>query len=220
VKPARVDTAGIIARTSALNRRLRKSIIAPLTEKRLPVLDFRPILAMAYWQIVFETHRGLLVLLRNDCFAPAFALQRVLHEAAMRLFLVTFGTERQVEAIWKGTYQTDFRAVAKQIDEKTKHSGALAKMLNDKVIRELHGFTHSGSHQWLRQFRMRKTKDGGSAKLVPRYSGAEVRRLLSETMVPVLLTVLFTTDFFNLEKERRKGLEIIHRHVKLLAGKI
>ncbi|HEV2313761.1 MAG TPA: hypothetical protein VGR94_00520 [Candidatus Acidoferrales bacterium] len=78
----------------------------------------RDTLALAYWTILFEYHHGILTLLRTGNPTSAFALLRVLEEAFLKLFLVMCGTDKQVQAIWEGTYNTDFAAVGAQIDEK------------------------------------------------------------------------------------------------------
>jgi hypothetical protein len=59
----------------------------------------------------------MLLLLKSNLPTPAFALLRPLEEAFLKSFVAMYGTEGQVEAIWNGTYCTEFELVGKQIDE-------------------------------------------------------------------------------------------------------
>jgi hypothetical protein len=112
----------------------------------------RDALALAYWTILFEYHHGILTLVRNGNPTSAFALLRVFEEAFLKLFLVMFGTDKQVQAIWEGTYNTDFPCVGEQIDAKLGAEPPFGPKLKGQ-IKTLHGFTHSGFEQLIRQLR-------------------------------------------------------------------
>jgi hypothetical protein len=161
-----------------------------------------------YWNILFEHHQGLLLLLENDLPVPAFALLRVLQEAFFRSFLVMFGSERQVAAIKDGTYQTDFEAVGRQIDAKLS-SGPMVQIRTQTTIRALHGFTHGGPQQLTRQFR----KGSNGLDIISNYSAAEVCGLVNESVVAVGLAAAFTTEFLCLNAGNSDALHLVDQYV-------
>ena len=61
-----------------------------------------------------------------------------------------FGTENQLRSISDGTYNTDFAAVGKQIDEKMGTEPMIGPRLKGH-IGTLHGLTHNGLEQVLKQ---------------------------------------------------------------------
>lgn len=160
----------------------------------------RDTLALAYWTILFEYHHGILTLLATGNPTSAFALLRVFEEAFLKLFLVIRGTDNQVQAIWEGTYGTDFAAVGAQIDEAM---GAAAPLFGPKLkgqISVLHSFTHSGPEQLLRQ--LTKLPDG-RRDVAPNYSDQDIRYLVIETMVKIFLAGAFLTEFLNYSEESK-----------------
>jgi len=179
-------------------------------DRQYTIRNHRDPVALMYWNIVFEHHQGLLLLLRHYYPAPAFALLRVLQESVCRSFLTMFGTERQFEAIKKGTYQTDFAAIGQQMDEKLG-SGSILQGRMKETIKALHGFIHSGPQQLMRQFR---AKDGGTADIISNYSDGEVCGLVNESIPPVSLMAAFTTEFLNLPVENEQALKLVHEYVQ------
>ena len=168
-------------------------------------------LALAYWTILFEYHHGILTLLRTGNPTSAFALLRVFEEAFLKLFLVIRGTDKQVQAIWEGTYGTDFAAVGAQIDEAM---GAATPLFGPKLkgqISTLHSFTHSGPEQLLRQ--VTKLPDG-SRDIAPNYSDQEIRYLVIETMVMIFLAGAFLTEFLNYSEESKTVVAMLNDYIE------
>ena len=166
----------------------------------------RDLLALAYWTLLFEYHYGILTLVRTANPTSAFALLRVFEEAFLKLFLVVDGTDRQVQAIWEGTYNTDFAAVGAQIDEKLGKEPLFGPKMKGQ-IKALHGFTHSGFEQIIRQ--LRKLPDG-SSDVAPNYSDEEVRHLVLETMPIIFLAGAFLTEFLNYIDENKAVVEMFN----------
>jgi|GEM_PF-3680266 hypothetical protein len=169
----------------------------------------RDVLALAYWTILFEYHHGILTLVRNANPTSAFALLRVFVEAFLKLFLVICGTDRQVQAIWEGTYNTDFAAVGAQIDEKLGKQPLFGPRLKDQV-KTLHGFTHSGFEQLVKQ--LTKLPDG-SRDVAPNYSDENIRHLVQETMPVIFLAGAFLTEFLNYPDENKIVVEMFNDYL-------
>jgi hypothetical protein len=201
------QTQHIIDDAFTLSERLQ--LLINSDRRSFVIRSGRDPMALMYWNIAFEHHQGLLLLLKHYYPAPAFALLRVLHEAAFRSFLAMFGTEKQLAAMKEGTYQMDFAAVAKMIDEKMESDPMLEPLMR-YIIKGLHGFTHGGPQQLLRQFkRMPDSIDITSA-----YSEMEVCGLVGQTVIIIGLVAAFTTEFFNLSAENTKALEILVEHIQ------
>jgi hypothetical protein len=166
----------------------------------------RDTLALAYWTILFEYHHGILTLVRTGNPTSAFALLRVFEEAFLKLFLVMCGTDRQVQGIWEGTYNTDFAAVGAQIDEKLGKEPLFGPKLRGQ-IKTLHGFTHSNFEQLVRQ--LTKLPDG-SSDIAPNYADADVRKLVLETMPIIFLAGAFLTEFLNYPNENKAVVEMFN----------
>ncbi|MGH9745873.1 MAG: DUF6988 family protein [Candidatus Acidiferrales bacterium] len=157
----------------------------------------RDTLALAYWTILFEYHHGILTLVRTGNPTSGFALLRVFEEAFLKLFLVICGTDRQVQAIWEGTYNTDFAAIGAQLDEKIGKEPLFGPKLK-RQVKALHGFTHSGFEQLVRQ--LTKLPDG-SSNIAPNYANDDIRELVLETMPIIFLAGAFLTEFLNYSDE-------------------
>jgi hypothetical protein len=166
----------------------------------------RDTLALAYWTILFEYHDGILTLVRGENPTSAFALLRVFEEAFLKLFLVMCGSDKQVQAIWEGTYNTNFAAVGALIDEKLGKEPLLGPKMKSQ-IKILHGFTHSGPEQLVRQ--LKKLPDGGS-DITPNSSDEEIRQLVLETMPIIFLAGAFLTEFLNYVNENKAVVELFN----------
>jgi hypothetical protein len=166
----------------------------------------RDTLALAYWTILFEYHHGILTLVRTGNPTSAFALLRVFEEAFLKLFLVMCGTDKQVQAIWEGKYTTEFAVVGAQIDEKLGAQPLFGPKLKGQ-IKALHGFTHSGFEQLVRQ--LTKLPDG-SRDIAPNYTDEDVRQLVLETMPIIFLAGAFLTEFLNYPDENKTVVEMFN----------
>ncbi len=128
---------------------------------------------------------------------------RPLEEAFLRLFVAMYGTENQATAIWKGTYNTEFEVVWKQIYEKIGLEPRFGPWFQDK-IKALHGFTHGGKEQLVRQ--------ASGSDIISSYTDDEVRSLVRETMPIALLTALFTTAFLEYPAEHQRAVEMFNEY--------
>jgi len=201
------ETKLVITKAMLLSQRLQ--LLINRNDKGYVIRNARDPVAFMYWNIVFEHHQGLLFLLQNQYPAPAFALLRVLQEAAFRSFVTMFGRDAQFAAIKKGTYRVKFEAVAGQIDAKLQ-MGPMVQLRTKTTIKALHGFTHGGAQQLLRQF----SKADDALDIISNYSDAEVCGLVNETVVMVGLTAAFTTEFLNLVAENASALEMFAEYVR------
>jgi hypothetical protein len=163
----------------------------------------RDALVLLHWSLVFEHHQGILLLLQNGLPAPAFALMRPLEEAFLRMFVAMNGTEKQVAALWKGTYRTDFETVWKQIYEQIGSQAGVGPWLQTK-IKGLHGFTHGGKEQLVRQ--------ASGSDIVSSYTDDEIRSLVQETIPVAFLTALFTTAFLDYQTEHQRAVEMLNEY--------
>jgi hypothetical protein len=170
----------------------------------------RDVLSLAYWTILFEYHHGILTLVRNSNPTSAFAMLRVFEEAFLKLFLVMFGTDNHVQAIREGTYSTDFGDVGARIYAKLGNEPLFGARLKGQ-IKALHGFTHSGFEQLVRQ--LRKLPSGDS-DIAPNYSDEDVRQLVQETMPIIFLAGAFLTEFLNFRDENNTVVEMFNDYVE------
>jgi len=193
----------LVAHASKLSRKVQLLVS---NNRQHITKTHRDTLALAYWTILFEYHSGLLTLVRTRNPTSAFALLRVFEEAFLKLFLVMWGTDKQVQAIWEGTYNTDFAAVGAQIDEKLGKEPLFGPKLKGQ-IKTLHGFTHSGFEQIVRQ--LTKLPDG-SSDIAPNYADEDVRQLVVETMPIIFLAGAFLTEFLNYPDENKAAFEMFN----------
>jgi hypothetical protein len=165
----------------------------------------RDALVLLHWSLIFEHHQGILLLLQNGLPAPAFALMRPLEEAFLRVFVAMNGTEKQVAALWKGRYHTEFELVWKQIYEKIGLKSNISPWLQAKIKR-LHGFTHGGKEQLVRQ--------ANGSDIVSSYTDNEIRSLIQGTILVAFLTALFTTAFLDYQTVHRKAVEMLNEYTQ------
>jgi hypothetical protein len=128
---------------------------------------------------------------------------RPLEEAFLRLFVAMNGTEKQAVALWKGTYNTEFEVVWKQIYEKIGLQPNVGPWLQTK-IKGLHGFTHGGKEQLVRQ--------ATGSHIISSYTDDEVRGLVQETMPIAFLTALLTTAFLDYPAEHQSAVAMLNEY--------
>jgi hypothetical protein len=166
-------------------------------------------LCLMFWSIIFEHHQGMLLLLRRTYYAPAFALRRPFEEAFARSFVAMNGTDKQVEALWAGNYNTEFEVVGDQIDQKIGCERHFGPWFEDKVSM-LHGFTHGGKEQLVRQ--------ASGSDIVSSFTGDETHALVRETMPIAFLAALFTTEFLGYGAEYQMALAMFDAWVQAEAS--
>jgi hypothetical protein len=159
-----VDLTNTIYRLDKIVGRLE----AAFAGKRFQIRTERDDLCLRYLSLVFEHHRGIL-LLAADCRPPAFSLMRPLTEAFLRLHVVMHGTEPQLASIKNDTYSIEFATVGDLIDRVNEFQPLFGPLF--KEIKEaLHGFAHVGKAQLVRMAK--------GADLGPNYPDDEVLDLI------------------------------------------
>jgi hypothetical protein len=202
-----VNVQGLIAQALDLSERLQLL----LSDDRQHVNKTnRDALCLLHWSIIFEHHQGMVLLLRHGLHAPAFALLRPFEEAFLRSFVAMYGTENQVAALWNGTYNTEFELIGNQIDQKLGLHPVFGPSFKSKV-KILHGFTHGGKEQLVRQ--------ATGHDIISSYTDEEVRTLVRETMPIAFLTALFVTEFLGYQTEHQSALAMFNTYVQSIARK-
>jgi hypothetical protein len=197
------STELIVAHAHRLSERLQLLVS---NDRKHTVRSRRDPVCLMYWSILFEHHHGMLLLLRNSLPSPAFALLRPLEEAFLRSFVAMHGTEKQVEALWNGNYCTEFEVVGKQIDDMLGTEPRFGPWVREN-INALHGFTHGGKEQLVRQAK--------GADIVSNYTEEEVVALVQETMLIVFSTTLFITAFLNYPGEHQTATRMFEEYMEM-----
>jgi hypothetical protein len=195
-----LSTSDLITQANGLSERLQLLLS---NDKQHVVKTNRDDLVLRYWSLIFEHHQGMLLLLRNGFPATAFALMRPLEEAFLRLFVAMIGTDEQAVTLRNGTYKTNFEVVWKQVYEKVGFQPNVGPWLKTK-IKGLHGFTHGGKEQLVRQ--------SSGSDIVSSYTDDEVRSLVRETMPIALLTALLTTAFLDYPAEHQEAVAMFNEY--------
>jgi len=199
---AAVNVQGLIAQANNLSERLDLLL---RSDRQHVVKTNRDDLCLRYWSIVFDHHQGMLLLLRHGFHAPAFALMRPLEEAFLRLFVAMNGTENQAKALRNGTYKTEFEVVWRQLYEKVGLEPRFGPWLEEK-IKVLHGFTHGGKEQLVRQ--------SCGSDIVSSYTDDEVFSLIQGTMPIAFFTALLTTAFLGFQTEHQSAVAMLNEYVQ------
>jgi hypothetical protein len=111
-----------------------------------------------------------------------------------------YGSDAQFDSILKGTYATEFSVVLAQIDAAVWKEPLLGGWLTKERMRVLHGFTHGGTEQLIRQFNGRD--------IIPNYPENEVLGVLDFTSFFAFMTALFVTDFLGCVPEHQAATEM------------
>lgn len=112
------------------------------------------------------------------------------------------GTENQAAALWNGTYTTEFETIAKRIDQKLGLEPHFGPSFKDK-IKFLHGFTHGGKEQLVRQ--------ANGLDINSSYTDDEVCALVGETMLIAFLAALLITEFLGYASEHQNAMAMLTR---------
>jgi hypothetical protein len=194
-----------IQRAGQISIRLQSLLIG----KSIVTRTLRDPTSLHYWGLIFELHQGIVVLISTKHYAPAFALMRPIAESFCRLYLVMYGSEAQFDSILKGTYATEFSAVLAQIDAAVWKEPLLGSWLTKERMRVLHGFTHGGTEQLIRQFSGRD--------IIPNYPENEVVGVLDFTTFFAFMTALFVTDFLGCVPEHQAATEMFKKFLPATA---
>jgi hypothetical protein len=188
-----------ICRADELSAKLEQLLF----EKTITTKTNRDGFCLLYWALVFEHHRGLLLLLHTKHYAPAFALMRPVVEAFIRLHIVMHGTEAQFAAAKNGSYNTEFATVSAQIDQ--FYTLNVFEKIVTANIKHLHGFAHGGKEQLVRRAK--------GADIVPNYTEEEVRSAVGFTAIFVCFTAIFVMQFLDLPEEHARAESLFQEYV-------
>ncbi len=119
------------------------------------------------------------------------------------------GTDEQAVTLRNGTYKTNFEVVWKQVYEKIGLQPNVGPWLKTK-IKGLHGFTHGGKEQLVRQ--------SSGSDIVSSYTEEEVRSLPRATMPIVLLTALLTTAFLDYPAAHQEAMAMFSEYTQGLTA--
>jgi|SRR5579859_643211 len=205
-KPA-ANVQDLVAQALQLSERLQLLLS---NETQHVIKTSRDGLCLLHWSLIFEHHQGILVLLQQRLPAPAFALLRPLEEAFLRSFVVMHGTDKQAEAIKNGTYKTEPEIIGNQIDQKLGlMKGHFGPSFKTKMP-VLHGFTHGGKEQLVRQSR--------GLDIISSYTDDEVVTLVRETMSVAFLAALFITEFLVYPAENQAAMQMLNEYVQAITA--
>jgi hypothetical protein len=149
-------------------------------------------LLIGYWALIFDFHKGVLLLLENNFNGAAFALVRPVVEALVRAHVVLMGTERDIAAIRADEYRTKFGTVGSEIDKAFGLDGFFQRFL-DGATKALHSYTHSGALQLGRRF--------NGYDLMQNYSDEEIVEVIRTTTSAIFMVTSLVTKHFNFEEE-------------------
>jgi hypothetical protein len=188
----------IICRADELSAKLEQLLF----EKTITMKTNRDAFCLLYWTLIFEHHRGLLLLLHTKHYAPAFALMRPIVEAFIRLHIVMHGTEAQFVAVKNGSYNTEFVEVARQIDQ--FYGLAVFEEIVAANIKHLHGFAHGGKEQLVRRAK--------GAEIGPNYTDEEIRSVVGFTAIFVCFTAIFLMQFLDFLEEHALAEKVFQEY--------
>jgi hypothetical protein len=148
----------------------------------------RDALVMAYWSLITEYFRGAICLMRNDLWAPAFALLRPTVEALVQCCMSHAGPEDFVDQIKAGRYRVSYEKDGGRIDQMMGTGKLYEKYL--KSSRDiLHNLAHSGPAQLNMRF--------SGNDLTPSYTMPQKLGLIAHVASTVFLLALVTAMAFN-----------------------
>jgi hypothetical protein len=208
-KPA-LDIQGVIAHASTLSNNLHLLLS---NDRQHVNKTNRDSLCLLHWSLIFEHHGGILLLLRESYYAPAFALLRPFIEAFLRSYIAMTGTEHQVAALWAGNLNNiDFVQIWSQIDQRLGSEQRFGLKYRG-LTGALHGFTHGGKEQLVRQ--------ASGLDIVSSFTEDEVRGLVKETMPVACLAAVFMTDFLGYAHESQMALTMFSEYTdRLISGQL
>jgi hypothetical protein len=177
--------------------------------------SIRDILALAYWTLMFEHHQGILILLRNHCPSPAFALLRPFEEAYLTLFVTMFGNEKDVDLISNGRFRLKPEVLEKQIGEKLGTTIFHTRFKNRKHL--LDGLTHGGVAQLSNLINI-KDSANREMDIVSSYSDDAISSLVQETMPTIFMAAFFMSEFFDYAEGGELALKKFSDYTELLDG--
>lgn len=103
----------------------------------------RDVLLIAYWALVFDFHKAILLLLPAEFFSAASALVRPVVEVMLRAHFVIFCSPEELVEIQQDEYRVSFREIGPRIDKVFGFGTFMQDFLRD-ASKILHSYTHGG----------------------------------------------------------------------------
>ncbi len=176
----KIDLSKEIASAQKLGERLEELVV----EHGQCPSDDRNILMMAYWSLIFDFHKSILILLANQFCGGAFALARPCLEALVRAHVAVKGSADDLKKLQNDTYITDFNKIGPWIDKEFGTDHLFTNLL-ETAQGALHSFTHAGLSQIGRRF-------DGDALNASYYDGEVVEVIRVSTSAVWMVTNLVT----------------------------
>jgi hypothetical protein len=163
------------------------------------IKDNRTMLLMGQWSLAFDLHRGILCLLDNKLFGPAFSLVRPVIEATIRAHLAIMGADEEIEAMNEDKYRTNFRTIGARIDAHFGLGNNFETFL-DTAKDSLHSFTHAGLAQIARRY--------SGMDLVANYTDDEIHGLIAIGCSGIFMANNLVIKYFDWQAEWEKNNEL------------
>lgn len=159
----------------------------------------RDVLLIAYWALVFDFHKAILLLLPAEFFGAASALARPVVEVMLRAHLVLFCSTEELVKVQKDEYWVNFKEIGPRIDKVFGFGTYMQDFLRD-ASKILHSYTHGGILQVGRRF------DGSDLK--PHYTDGAMVELIHSTTSAVFLVTRVVTMHFKFEEELKQATDM------------
>jgi len=163
----------------------RKQVPAALRERLL----------LGYWALIFDYHKGVMVLLKQDYPGGAFAMVRVIVEALLRAHLTIMGSDELVERIRNDSFRMDLTTDGGFVDEGFGMEQLFTNFLSNARV-SMHSFTHSGMAQITRRYQGNDLKQS--------YTEEEVVEVIRMTTAAVSMATMVTTAHFKFDDEWKR----------------
>lgn len=159
----------------------------------------------AYWDLLFDYHHGILVLIHNQCDGAAFALARIVVETLLRAHLAVRGTEKQLQILRDDRPVKFTEENIGSVDELFALEGLFGNMLTEEVRKVLHSFAHSGTSHVERRF----TGDN----LLANYHDDEKQELIHSASACAFMVTSLTAAHFGFQDEWTKANGLYNEYV-------
>ena len=180
-----------IQRASELGQKLEDMVVA---RKQVPAA-LRERLLLGYWALIFDYHKGVMVLLKQDYPGGAFAMVRVIVEALLRAHLAIMGSDELVERIRNDSFRMNLTTDGGFVDEGFGMEQLFTNFLSNARV-SMHSFTHSGMAQITRRYQGNDLKQS--------YTEEEVVEVIRMTSAAVSMATMVTTAHFKFDDEWKR----------------
>lgn len=180
-------------------RRFGEQLEGLVFRKREFTVEGKNLLLMAFWALLFDYYKGILLLLLKGFCGSAFALVRPVVEALVRSHVLLMGSDEDVKAIQEDRYRVNFETVGPEID-RACGLGGLFENLMKNARTALHSYTHSGTFQLARRY------DGGELK--PDYRSGEIIEVIRVTTSAIFMVTSLATKQLKFEDEWKAANEL------------